>query len=233
MNLLNLEVIMEEKLGSIYIIKNTVNDKVYIGQTTMKVQARFKAHCKPSTTKTRGSYKLYNAMNKHGVKNFYYEILHSDILESELNELEISMIEKYDSFHNGYNSTSGGDGRHIGSITDVSKFKEMLDSKMLYSDIANYFNVNKVTVMRTAHAMEITRNCKMTKEILEANPDKTYKEIGLLVGCNAATVRRAAKKFGMMRGTGYFGWQPINNKRSVSTIPLGSTVEDELPLEAR
>ena len=224
---------MQEKLGSIYIIKNTVNDKVYIGQTTMKVQARFKAHCKPSTTKRRGNYAIYNAMNKHGVENFYYEILYSDIPESELNELEVLLIEKYDSFHNGYNSTSGGDGRHIGSITDVSKFKEMFDSKMFYKDIASYFNVNKVTVMRTAHAMGLTKNYKVTKELLEANTDKTYKEIGLLIDVDAKTIQRAAKKFGMMRGIGYFGWQPINNKRSVSTIPLGSTVEDELPLEAR
>lgn len=63
------------RTGSIYIIKNTVNPKVYIGQTTMSVKERFAAHKKPVTRKKRSSYKLYNAMNKYSVENFYVETL--------------------------------------------------------------------------------------------------------------------------------------------------------------
>jgi hypothetical protein len=54
------------RTGSIYIIKNTVNDKVYIGQTTMAVHERFMVHMKPSTAKLRRNYKLYNAVTKYG-----------------------------------------------------------------------------------------------------------------------------------------------------------------------
>ena len=50
------------KVGSIYIIKNKINDKVYIGQTTMTVHERFMVHLKPSTQKIRRNYKLYNAI---------------------------------------------------------------------------------------------------------------------------------------------------------------------------
>ena len=49
--------------GSIYIIKNKINDKVYIGQTTQAVDERFKQHCKPSEHK-RHKYTLYRAMTK-------------------------------------------------------------------------------------------------------------------------------------------------------------------------
>jgi len=39
------------RTGSIYIIKNTINDKVYIGQTTMTVHERFMSHKKPCVLK--------------------------------------------------------------------------------------------------------------------------------------------------------------------------------------
>ncbi len=58
------------RTGSIYIIKNTINDKVYIGQTTMTVHERFMSHKKPCVLKQRSTYKLYNAMNKYGSDNF-------------------------------------------------------------------------------------------------------------------------------------------------------------------
>lgn len=37
--------------GYIYIIKNKINEKVYIGQTLRSVEERFKQHMKPSNHK--------------------------------------------------------------------------------------------------------------------------------------------------------------------------------------
>lgn len=71
------------RTGSIYIIKNTVNDKVYIGQTTTTVHERFMAHMKPSTSKMRHTYKLYNAILKYGADKFYVETLLENIPISE------------------------------------------------------------------------------------------------------------------------------------------------------
>ena len=48
------------KTGLIYIIRNTENYKVYIGQTTLSLQDRWKQHKKPSTAKKRKNYnKIY------------------------------------------------------------------------------------------------------------------------------------------------------------------------------
>ena len=58
------------KTGTIYIIKNKINDKVYIGQTTSDIKTRFNCHCKKSTINNR-HYKIYNAMKKYGKENFY------------------------------------------------------------------------------------------------------------------------------------------------------------------
>lgn len=60
---------------SIYIIKNKINSKVYIGQTCQSPHERFMQHMKPSVCKQRGTYKIYNAINKYGKENFYYEVL--------------------------------------------------------------------------------------------------------------------------------------------------------------
>lgn len=73
------------RTGSIYIIKNTVNDKVYIGQTTMTVHERFMVHMKPSTAKLKRNCKLYNAVTKYGfgiTKTVFYRIKKSINLKS-------------------------------------------------------------------------------------------------------------------------------------------------------
>jgi group I intron endonuclease len=62
-------------MGYVYIIKNKVNDKVYIGKTNLSVEKRFKQHireCKKSRCEKRP---LYAAMLKHGTDNFYIECL--------------------------------------------------------------------------------------------------------------------------------------------------------------
>lgn len=95
-------------MGYIYIIKNTINDKVYIGQTTNTVEYRFHQHL----DNVERSYKqghLYNAMRKYGKNNFFIEVI-EQVHDKDLNEREKYWIKYYDSFNNGYNSTIGGDG---------------------------------------------------------------------------------------------------------------------------
>ena len=92
------------KTGFIYKIVNNINSKIYIGQTTQSLNARWSGHKHDMQTKDSH---LYRAMRKYGIENFTIEpIVECDI--NELNELEIYYIEKYDTITNGYNSTSGG-----------------------------------------------------------------------------------------------------------------------------
>lgn len=42
-----------QQLGSIYIIENDVNDKVYIGQTTKSIENRFSEHLKAALNRTK------------------------------------------------------------------------------------------------------------------------------------------------------------------------------------
>lgn len=102
-------------MGNIYIIKNTINDKVYIGQTLFDVETRWKQHLQEAKKHTNRH--LYNAINYYGEDKFYYEILVKDVEDKDLNDLEKHYIKLYDSFNSGYNMTIGGEG---GSIYDIN-----------------------------------------------------------------------------------------------------------------
>ena len=51
---------------------------------------------------------FYSALRKYGKENFYFEILEECQIK-DLNEKEKYWIQYYDTFHNGYNATEGGD----------------------------------------------------------------------------------------------------------------------------
>ena len=87
----------------IYIIKNDINDLVYIGQAK-NVHKRFLKHCNPSQYTS----KLKNDIMLYGKEHFHYEILEKDI--ENFNEREQYLIQHYNSiWPNGYNCTIGGE----------------------------------------------------------------------------------------------------------------------------
>ena len=109
----------------IYIIKNTVNDKVYIGQS-VNVEERWNSHIYNARYENKNGVNksvLHKAMMKYGVENFYYEILESQI--ENYDEREQYWIEKYHSLvPDGYNITPGGAGAGTGIYAPGSVFKK-------------------------------------------------------------------------------------------------------------
>lgn len=85
-----------------YIYRFWLQDKSYIGQTVdlKKTKSRHKA-AKEDT-------KFYRAIQKHGFDSFQFEILESNIPVDKLDSHETHWIVVFNSFHNGYNSTIGG-----------------------------------------------------------------------------------------------------------------------------
>lgn len=158
---------------------------------------------KPSTCKQRGSYKIYNAINKYGKENFYYEILEQNVDEDLIDDLEIYYIELYNSYENGYNSTRGGDSKTISKIQDVEKLKEMFCEGKTYTEMSEYFKVNKATIQRTLYSLGLKRTNIVSKEYLMKNKDiKTNKQMAEELNVSTATITRSFKKYGISRGTG-------------------------------
>ena len=92
----------------IYVIRNTVNDKCYVGQSTDYLY-RFRKH-KEEARRNNYKYKsvLYNAMNSIGIDKFYVELLEPQV--ENYNEREIYWINKLNTIRpNGYNLANGGD----------------------------------------------------------------------------------------------------------------------------
>lgn len=95
-----------KNLGLIYKFTNIINNKIYIGKS-MKYRFNYRMH--------QHQYELGNthfdrAKKKYGFENFKLEIVEDNIPKEKLSEREIYWIKYYDSFKNGYNSTSGGEG---------------------------------------------------------------------------------------------------------------------------
>lgn len=95
------------KLAYVYKIVNDINQKVYVGLTFISLQHRWKTHLADKNFKDRP---LYRAMNKYGVEHFSIELI-EECDDSIVNDREIYWIHFFNSYHNGYNATLGGEGR--------------------------------------------------------------------------------------------------------------------------
>lgn len=58
------------KVGELYVIWNDVNDKLYVGITTVGYKRRFRQHLRASH-RGHHNYKLYRAIEKYGRDKFY------------------------------------------------------------------------------------------------------------------------------------------------------------------
>lgn len=132
--------------GFIYIIKNTVNSKVYIGQTRTSVDQRWKEHLRHAQY---GDQVINRAMKKYGVDKFYIETLEiCDV--SILDEREIYYIDLYDSTDKskGYNVSIGGNTprfkRKALSISDLIDL--YVNKEFTLEEIASKFEVSRYII---------------------------------------------------------------------------------------
>lgn len=113
-------------IHTIYKSVNTKNGKVYIGFDS-DWPNRMRIH-KSASKKQDG--KFYRAIRKHGWDSFEWSpIYQSHDKEHTLNVMENLFIEEYDSFHNGYNSTLGGDGSFGMIVSEETKKKVSMTHK--------------------------------------------------------------------------------------------------------
>lgn len=82
--------------------------KVYIGQTRNEADRRYRWN---NLNKPYAGIKIERARKKYGPENFQYEVLFNieNDLITILNQKEVEYILLYDSYNNGYNSSTGGD----------------------------------------------------------------------------------------------------------------------------
>lgn len=97
----------------IYLLKNVINSKVYVGQTWRPLSKRF-------SEGYRHSHHIKSAINKYGKDNFYYVVLTVCHTQQIADYWEKYFIVKYDSINNGYNLREGGSN---GKLSEETKRK--------------------------------------------------------------------------------------------------------------
>ena len=103
-------------MGYIYMIKNKITGKMYIGQTIRKnLYDRWRQH-KSFKKDTVGNY-LYNSYVKYGIHNFDYKLV-CICFDEDCNKFEEDYIKKYNSIYpNGYNLKPGGNNHKLSEET--------------------------------------------------------------------------------------------------------------------
>lgn len=114
-------------MTGIYIIKNVVNSKVYIGQS-VDILTRWYQHRSAATNEKHPEHnnKIHTAIREIGKDKFYLEIL-EECSRNDLSEKEKYWINFYNSFYEGYNCTKGGswkDVSHIGEENGRARLNE-------------------------------------------------------------------------------------------------------------
>lgn len=161
---------IDPKLAGIYLFKNNINGKCYIGQG-VSIRKRLKHHLSNIRNK-RYDLPLYRAIEKYGLHNFTIDIIESFIpdeytteqLIKKLDALEIKYIEKYEGYTNGYNCTKGGDFGVLGLKMTKEQKKKISNitkevAKKIYKPVYLYNIKDKTTIfaISIAAASNITK----------------------------------------------------------------------------
>lgn len=144
--------------GIIYKITNNINKKVYIGKTYCDAEKRFKEHIRDSRRERCKNRPLYRAFNKYGIENFSHEVL-GEYEEKELEDMEVYYIDQFDSYHNGYNATHGGDGTRYLKFDEeevIAKYKEL--GTVIHTAQHYKCGVDTIRKILRSHNIEIVNN---------------------------------------------------------------------------
>ena len=162
--------------GFIYIIRNTVNSKVYIGQTRVNVEQRWREHLRHAQY---GDQLINRAMKKYGTDKFYVETLEICDIDA-IDEREMYYIDLYDSTDKskGYNVSIGGNTpRFKRKVLSISDLVDLYVNKQFpLEKIAEKFGVTRYIInteltnagvtIRDRHDSACKVN-KMSKEKIE------------------------------------------------------------------
>lgn len=131
------------KKTGIYKITNKLNGQAYVGQSVY-IKRRWTNHKSEALNKNSKRYNsaICRAIRKYGIENFDFEIL-EECNQNELNIKEIYWISYYNTYHNGYNETLGGDtGLKAPNGKILGIFYDLETTKLSHSEIAKKWNIS-------------------------------------------------------------------------------------------
>lgn len=160
--------------GCIYLITNKVNQKVYVGKS-VKPSSRIEKY---NRLACEDQPRLFNALKKWGLGNFYFEVIDEVADNIQLDFLEIVFIDKNNSrdYKRGYNIQGGGGGglhseeskRKIGEANKRRVWKDESKRKASESKKGHKYRVGiKTSDEAKANISNAMKNSEKAKESLK------------------------------------------------------------------
>ena len=213
-------------MAYIYKITNDINGKVYIGKTAQSVHKRFTQHCSDRMKRNMEKRPLYDAMNKYGVEHFSVETIEECNI-SDASDREKYWINYYNSYHNGHNATTGGDGK---SWCDYNAVFNLYKQGLSFREIAKCLGYDSSSCRNIVKSMGVSQD-EITDRSKQwfVNPIVQYDlNSGEILNIYKSS-REAARSIGkkrctgisnaLIRGTGKaygYGWKRISIDEYVS-----------------
>ena len=142
----------------IYLIKNKINNKKYIGQSK-RLTERKRDHFHTLRNNTHHNGHLQNAYNIYGESNFEFKII-CECEKDELNELEEYFIDLYDAYTDGYNMTAGGENCPDNTNEHHGMWRQDIHTELLKrmylqgkstTELGEIFQCSRRTIERRLH----------------------------------------------------------------------------------
>lgn len=171
--------------GYIYCITCVKTGKAYIGQTIRTIDVRLMSHLK-AALKRNSEYTIHKAIRKYGLSCFEIEELDcvecetlSD-LKDDLDNLEKFYIQYYDTYHDGYNMTVGGQGTQGLEFSEKSKKKFYDKMKVYWRDEGFRRKLSDSAKLRFSDKEERRLQSERMKRVHKRNP-KLHENLKLSV----------------------------------------------------
>lgn len=141
-------------MAYIYKIINDINQKIYIGKTEKTIQERFKEHLHDFSKQRNEKRPLYDAMKKYGIEHFSVQLVEET---DNPEEREQYWIQYYDSYHNGYNATFGGDGKkYIDYDLVIKTYQEVHNCKKV-SEMLNICTDSVYNILKSRNIQQVEK----------------------------------------------------------------------------
>ncbi len=129
----------------IYCIKNTINNKVYVGKS-ISIARRIHSHIYELNSEKSHCIKLLRAWKKYGAENFTYKILEEinkdrENFKSYIADREVFWMDELNSIEKGYNLKRDSSTECIVHESTKEKFRRRTGS--LNSNFGNYWSEEK------------------------------------------------------------------------------------------
>lgn len=182
----------------IYKIENTVNGKVYIGQS-VRIERRWYEHKWELNNNHHKNNYLQKAWNKYGEECFTFEILEECPIEL-LNEKEIYWIDYYKTYinYNGYNLTFGGESGTTLEPETIQKIISLYNNnKLTATQISNELKLHIKTVQKYLKNADDVGLCEYDS-ILDGHKNSMKKIVCLNTKEIFESTAEAERKYGII-----------------------------------